>query len=65
METTSLYLILFFKSAINQIVRCYPLFTCRLCKVMGDLCFRHVMLYLYATKSEYVRYYLQYTEVDL
>ena len=66
MQTTALYLILFFKGVISKIVRCYqamfPLFNCRLCKVMGDVHFRHVMLYLYATKSEYVRYNLQYIE---
>ena len=34
------------------------------CEVMGDLHYRHVMLYIYATKSDYVNYTLRYKETS-
>lgn len=32
------------------------------CEVMRDFHYRHIMLYIYATKSDYVNYNLRYKE---
>ena len=50
--------IMFFKGVISNLTRYYrawfPLIDLRSCEVMGDFHYKHVMLYIYATKSEYV-----------
>ena len=68
MQTRTLYSIMFFKGVISSLARYYrawfPLIDLRSCEVMGDFRYRHVMLYIYATKSEYVQYNLRYKETD-
>lgn len=39
----------------------FPLVDLNSCEVMGDLNYRH-MLYIYATKSDYIDYNLRYKE---
>ena len=68
MQTRTLYSIIFFKGVISNLARYYqawfPLITLQSCKVMGDFRYRHVMLYVYATKSVYVHYNLRCEETD-
>ena len=68
MQTRTLYSIMFFKGVIRSLARYYrawfPLIDLCSCEVMGDFRYRHVMLYIYATKSEYVHYNLRYKETD-
>ena len=68
MQTRTLYSIIFFKGVISNLARYYqawfPLITLQSYKVMGDFRYRHVMLYVYATKSVYVHYNLRYEETD-
>ena len=40
----------------------FPLADLASCEVMGDLHYRHIMLYIYATKSDYMNYNLRYKE---
>ena len=58
----------FFKGVINSLARYYrawfPLIDLRSCEVMGDFRYRHVMLYIYATKSDYHEFNLRYKETD-
>ena len=48
---------MFFKGVISDLARYYrawfPLIDLCSCEVMGDFHYRHVMLYIYATKSDY------------
>ena len=48
---------MFFKGVISYLARYYrawfPLIDLCSCEVMGDFHYRHVMLYIYATKSDY------------
>ena len=57
-----------FLGVISSLARYYrawfPLIDLRSCEVMGDFRYRHVMLYIDATKSEYVHYNLRYKETD-
>ena len=68
MQTGTLYSIIFFKGVITSLARYYrawfPLIDLRLCEVMGDFRYRHVMLYVYATKSDYHEFNLPYKETD-
>ena len=67
MQTRTLYSIMFFKDVICDLTRyCrawFPLVNLQSCEVMGDFRYRHTMLYIYATKSEYVHYNLLYREI--
>lgn len=40
----------------------FPLVDLSSCEVMGDLHYRHIMLYIYATKSDCVNYNIRYKE---
>ena len=42
----------------------FPLVDLQSCEVMGDFRYRHTMLYIYATKSDYREYNLRYKETD-
>ena len=68
MQTRTLYSIMFFKGVIRSLARYYrawfPLIDLCSCEVMGDFRYRHVMLYIYATKSDYHEYNLRYKEVS-
>ena len=63
-----MYLIMFFKDVISDLTRYYrawfPLVNLQSCEVMGDFPYRHTMLYIYATKSDYHEYNLRYKETD-
>lgn len=68
METRTLYSIMFFKNVISKLteycVAWFPLIDLSSCEVMGDFHYRHIMLYIYATKSDYVNYHLRYKETS-
>ena len=68
MQTRTLYSITFFKGVISSLARYYrawfPLIDLRSCEVMGDFRYRHAVLYVYATKSEYIHHNLRYKETD-
>ena len=68
MQTRTLYSIMFFKGVISDLARYYrawfPSIDLCSCEVMGDFRYRHVMLYIYATKSDYHEYNLRYKEVS-
>ena len=68
MQTTTLYLILFFHGVITRLTRYYrtwfPLIYCHSCEVIGDFYFRHIMIYIYVTKSDYHEFNLRYKETD-
>ena len=57
-----------FLGVISSLARYYrawfPLIDLRSCEVMGDSRYRHVMLYIYATKSDYHEFNLRYKETD-
>ena len=59
---------MFFKGVISDLARYYrawfPSIDLCSCEVMGDFRYRHVMLYIYATKSDYHEYNLRYKEVS-
>ena len=59
-----MYSIIFFKDVISDLTRYYrawfPLVNLQSCEVMGDFPYRHTMLYIYATKSDYHEYYWYY-----
>ena len=59
---------MFFKGVISSLARYYrawfPLIDLRSCEVMGDFRYRHVMLYIYVTKSDYHEFNLRCKETD-
>ena len=59
---------MFFKGVISDLARYYrawfPSIDLCSCEVMGDFRYRHVMLYIFATKSDYHEYNLRYKEVS-
>ena len=59
---------MFFKDVISDLTRyCrvwFPLVDLQSCEVMGDFPYRHITLYVYATKSDYHEYNLRYKETD-
>ena len=59
---------MFFKGVISDLARYYrawfPSIDLCSCEVMGDFRYRRVMLYIYATKSDYHEYNLRYKEVS-
>ena len=42
----------------------FPLVDLCSCEVTGNLQYGHIMLYFYATKSDYINYNLQYKELS-
>lgn len=68
MTTRTLFSILFFKKVIDYLTdlcrRWFALIDLNSCKVMGDLNYRHIMLFIYAAKSEYHDYSVRYIETD-
>ena len=66
MQTRALYSIMFFKDVICHLtdycMAWFPLVDLCSCEVMGDINYRHIMLNIYATKSDYVNYNLRYKE---
>ena len=59
---------MFFKDVIYKLtdfcMYWFPLVDLCSCEVMGNLHCRHIMLYIYATKSDYSNYNLRYREVS-
>lgn len=68
MQTRTLHSIMFFKDVIYQLpdfcMYWFPIVDLCSCEVTGDLHCRHIMLYIYATKSDYINYNLRYRETS-
>lgn len=68
MQTRTLHSIMFFKDVIHQLpdfcMYWFPIVDLCSCEVTGDLHYRHIMLYIYATKSDYINYNLRYRETS-
>ena len=68
MQTRTLYSIMFFKDVISDLTRyCrnwFPLVNLQSCEVIGDFPYGHIMLYVYATKSDNHECNLRYKETD-
>ena len=68
MQARTLYSIVFFKEVIRKLtdfcMYWFLLVDLCSCEVTGNLQYRHTMLYIYATKSDYINYNLWYKEVS-
>ena len=68
MQTRPLYSIVFFKEVIFKLtdfcIYWFPLVDLCSCEVTGNLQYRHIMLSIYATESDYNNYNLRYKEVS-
>ena len=68
MTTRTLFSILFFKKVVDLLTeryrRRFPLIDLNSCEVMGDLNYRHILLYIYAVKSDYSLYNCRYKETE-
>ena len=68
MQARTLYSIVFFKEVICKLtdfcLYWFLLADLCSCEVTGNLQYRHTMLYIYATKSDYINYNLWYKEVS-
>ena len=66
MQTRTLRSIVFFKEMVCKLTDYYmnwsPLVELYTCVVKGNLHYRHIMLYIYATKSDYINYNYCYRE---
>ena len=68
MQTRTLYSIVFFKDVICKLtdfcIYWFPLVDLCSCEVTGNLQYRHIMLSIYTTESDYINYNLRYKEVS-
>ena len=59
---------MFFKEVIYKLTDLcmywFPLVDLCSCEVTGNLQYRHIMLFIYATKSDYINYNLRYKELS-